>query len=161
MVEYVEGDLLEKDYLDHIVQQVNCKGAMNSGIAKAIRKKYPIVYDKYRALCETTDTPGTLLGRKLSVRTIKDDGSDITIHNIFAQTNYGYDGKRYTDYEAFASALEKVKNEITRTDMTITTIGFPHRIGCDRGGGDWKIIQSIIVSTFENCKNVVVYIVKL
>ena len=42
----VIGDLLEGDS-KIIVHQVNCMGEMNSGVAKAIRNKYPEVFEQY------------------------------------------------------------------------------------------------------------------
>lgn len=46
MVSYKRGDLLASD-CNVICHQVNCKGVMNAGIAKAIRNKYPQVYDVF------------------------------------------------------------------------------------------------------------------
>ena len=45
-MEWIKGDLLEAD-LDYYCHQVNCQGKMGSGIAKSIKEKWPIVYDKY------------------------------------------------------------------------------------------------------------------
>ena len=42
MIRYVKGNLLDSD-CTYICHQVNCKGVMNSGIAKQIRKKWPSV----------------------------------------------------------------------------------------------------------------------
>ena len=42
MVNYVKGNLLESD-CDYICHQVNCQGVMNSGIARQIREKWPII----------------------------------------------------------------------------------------------------------------------
>ena len=46
----LDGNLLDSN-ADIIIHQVNCQGAMNSGVAKAIREKWPIVFDKYSKLC--------------------------------------------------------------------------------------------------------------
>lgn len=43
MVIYKNDDLLLSD-CNVICHQVNCKGVMNAGIAKSIRKRYPEVY---------------------------------------------------------------------------------------------------------------------
>ena len=46
MVTVVKGDLLDaKETI--IAHQVNCQKRMNSGVAKAIREKYPIVFERY------------------------------------------------------------------------------------------------------------------
>ena len=46
MVYFRKGDLLESE-CDYICHQVNCMGKMNSGIAKQIREKWPIVFQNY------------------------------------------------------------------------------------------------------------------
>ena len=46
MIRYVKGDITESN-CDIICHQVNCRGAMNSGVAKAIREKWPEVYEQY------------------------------------------------------------------------------------------------------------------
>mgnify|MGYP002509055859 FL=1 len=46
MIHEVKGSLFDTN-CDYICHQVNCRGKMNSGVAKAIREKWPIVYDKY------------------------------------------------------------------------------------------------------------------
>ena len=42
----IDGNLLDSD-ATVICHQVNCQGKMNSGVAKAIRNKYPRVYEEY------------------------------------------------------------------------------------------------------------------
>ena len=60
--------------------------------------------------------------------------------NFFSQYNYGYDGRRYTSYDAFWNCL----NELRRTIPIGSSIGFPARIGCDRGGANWAVIEKMI-----------------
>ena len=40
------GNLLDSS-ADIIAHQTNCSGSMNSGVAKAIKEKYPRVYEQY------------------------------------------------------------------------------------------------------------------
>lgn len=44
MIKIIDGDLFSSN-ADVIAHQVNCSSAMNSGIAKQIRNKYPEVYN--------------------------------------------------------------------------------------------------------------------
>ena len=53
MIYWKKGNLLESD-CDYICQQVNCQGKMNSGIAKQIREKWPVVYQNYKAISEAS-----------------------------------------------------------------------------------------------------------
>lgn len=58
---------------------------------------------------------------------------------MYAQDDYGY-GERRTNYEAFYRCLEA----IDRACPPDAVIGFPHSIGCDRGGATWRIIATMI-----------------
>jgi cell division protein FtsL len=60
--------------------------------------------------------------------------------NMFAQQYYGYDGKRYTSYDAFWSCLGKIREQVPKGSK----IAFPYKIGCDRGGANWNVILSMI-----------------
>ena len=46
MVHEIKGNLLDTN-CQYICHQVNCQGKMNSGVAKAIRDKWPEVYIQY------------------------------------------------------------------------------------------------------------------
>ena len=50
-VKYYNGDLLESG-CDYICHQVNCQGVMGSGIAKSIREKWPVVFEKYKVFLD-------------------------------------------------------------------------------------------------------------
>lgn len=119
-----------------LCHQVNCMGKMGSGIAKTVREKFPKVYDEYMAMCRhENNTPDTLLGKTLLVRC-----GDQVIANLFAQRNYGYDGKQYTNYEAFNKCLQHIRESVP----VGSSIAFPHGIGCGLGGGKWEVILSMI-----------------
>ena len=130
-----EGDLVKGDY-PVFCHQVNCQGAMNSGIAKQIRTKYPEVYKVYHYYCGKYEDPSAILGTILSLKT--DDGR--TCVNMFSQNFYGYDGKQYTDEEAFQQCLDSIKRCLPDAD----TIAFPYKIGCGLGGGNWETIESLL-----------------
>ena len=140
MIHFKKMNLLEAD-VDYICHQVNCQGKMNSGVAKAIRERWPIVYTTY---WNTFLSESNLLGKILLVdineyepRTWPDQP---TIINMFSQEFYGYDGKRYTSYDAFDDCLQKIKEIVPKGSK----IAFPYKIGCDRGGGKWNIIFGLI-----------------
>lgn len=135
MVTIVYGDIFESD-ADVICHQVNCKGKMGSGVAKQVREKYPLVYSLYHKLCE--DNPGDkLLGTVLCCGNIA---------NLFAQENYGYDGKCYTDYEALRQCLSIVNERYAGQKVAI-----PYLMGCHRGGGDWGVVLEMIQSELTDC----------
>ena len=153
MVNYVKGNLLESD-CDYICHQVNCQGVMGSGIARQIRAKWPEVYNKYRDVCldyilRYTDPSKHMLGH---IQFCNTESGHVVI-NIFSQANYGYDGMRYTSYDAFERALADLKKTIPIKN----TIGFPKHIGCGLGGGDWRIISNMIETILGETHDVYIY----
>ena len=145
MIRYIKGDITKSD-CDIICHQVNCQGAMNSGVAKAIREKWPEVYEQYRTLCKRQDGSGWLLGvmQPVEIQYIPPR----YVVNLFAQQYYGYEGARYTDYEAFYNSISHLALELAVAPEK--TIAFPYKIGCVRGGANWNIIQTMIEEVFED-----------
>jgi O-acetyl-ADP-ribose deacetylase (regulator of RNase III) len=147
MIHYVKDDITKSD-CDIICHQVNCQGAMNSGVAKAIREKWPEVYEQYRALCKRQDGSGWLLGvmQPVEIQHIPPR----YVVNLFAQQYYGYEGARYTDYEAFYNSISHLAIELAAAGGKDKTIAFPYKIGCVRGGANWNIIRTMIEEVFED-----------
>lgn len=150
MIHYVKGNLLDSD-CDYICHQVNCQGVMNSGIAKQIRERWPWVFTSYRNYCcEYNLKNSELLGNIWGVA-IKD--TDQWVVNMFAQDKYGYDGMRYTSYDAFERCLNAMRARLPRDK----TIGFPKNIGCCRGGANWNIISTMIEEVLGKDFEVYIY----
>jgi O-acetyl-ADP-ribose deacetylase (regulator of RNase III) len=142
MVHYVKGDLLESN-VDYICHQVNCQGIMGSGIARQIRERWPEVYEVYRKTYMRYEQMGIPPEYKLGnvERVYIDNGErERCVVNMYSQRAYGYDGRRYTSYDAFAECL----NQINAFCPDGSTIGFPKNIGCGLGGGNWKVISALI-----------------
>ena len=145
MVTFHNGNILDSGAAV-ICHQVNCQGKMNSGVAKAIREKWPEVYTRYRTKyeCEVD-----LLGQIQPVII----NADQAVINMFAQYNYGYDNRRYTSYDAFWSCL----GEIKRTIKPGLHIAFPARIGSVRGGANWNVILTMIEEVLSDEFDVYIY----
>ena len=79
MIKIIDGDLLTSN-TDIIAHQVNCKGAFNSGVAKAIRDYDVQVYKDYHSFC-SINTPEQLLG---SVRYFQSNIDARIFANLFA-----------------------------------------------------------------------------
>lgn len=151
MIQYHKMSLLDVQ-CDYICHQVNCQGKMNSGVAKAIREKWPVVYENYvakyneviRIASSALTLPESLLLGDIQIVGLWDDYFKAEKHqsviNMFAQANYGYDGRKYTSYDAFWSCLGKIKDCCPKG----STIAFPYKIGCCRGGADWEVISKMI-----------------
>ena len=149
MIKYKIGDITNAE--EHIIcHQVNCQGKMNSGVAKAIREKWPEAYNKYIDMYYSREdwpppkTKDYFLGVAQGVRT-----KGKIIVNMFAQASYGYDNKQYTSYDAFIKCLNHIKSNCD-PQSEIITIAFPYKIGCVRGGASWPIIQKMIETEMKD-----------
>ena len=134
-INYVEKDITTSD-ATLIIHQVHCQRAMNGGVAKAIKTKWSKVYDDYMSIQEQT------LG---DVQFIKVEAEKY-VANMFAQDKYGYNGYRYTSYDALDSCLRKVA-EYCKNNM-IDKIALPMFMSCDRGGASWRIVLAMIEDAF-------------
>ena len=145
MIKHIKCDIFESG-ADIICHQVNCQGVMGSGIAKQVREKFPNVYTQYLELYNTVPRRAQLLGHCQACGTdmMSKNNNNTIIMNLFAQENYGYDGKCYTDYDALRECLDMIKYVCSEN----TVIAFPYLMGCHRGGGDWNIVYKIIEEVF-------------
>ena len=160
------GNLLDAP-VDYICHQVNCQGRMGSGIAKQIKERWPVVYEGYMAgieerrkevekLCgqwETQiDVSETLLGHLQQIKV----NDKQTVINMFAQQYYGYDGKRYTSYDAFWACLGGIRDSVPKGSK----IGFPAKIGCGLGGANWEVIFRMIKEVLGDDFEVYIYMLE-
>ena len=143
-VNYINGNLLDSD-ADFICHQVNCRCKMNAGVAKAIRNKWPMVYNVYEArfytlppLTAPIDFMGTIQVVEISDYYTLPKRQRVV--NMFAQMDYGHDGKRYTSYDSFWSCLGHIKEIAPKGSK----IAFPDHIGCGFGGANWNVIRAMI-----------------
>lgn len=144
MVILEHGDIFASD-ADIICHQVNMQGVMGEGIAKIIKLKYPIVFEKYNQY-----TPSASLGDILLVKV----SDKLIIANLYGQKNYGL-SQQQTSYEAIACCLNKVKEYAKYKKLKIA---IPYGMSCCRGGGDWRILTQILEKIFSDYD---VYIYKL
>lgn len=157
MIHEIKGNLLDTT-CTYICHQVNCQGKMNSGVAKSIREKWPIVYKQYHDWyigCEAwVHTHGhqpadVMLGHIQVV----DIGDKQKVINMAAQNSFGYDGRRYTSYDAFWLCLGRIKETIPKSSL----IAFPKKISCCRGGANWTVIKAMIDAALGEDYNVYMY----
>lgn len=146
MLKIIEGDIFESG-ADAILHQVNCQGVMGSGVAKQVRDRYPWVFAEYRDKCSQfrmlpSRKTSNLLG---SVQTVYINEWQ-KIVNLFAQDQFGYDGRCYTDYDSLRECLLAV--DIL---FACKTVAIPYLMGCHRGGGDWDVVSKMIEETMTHC----------
>jgi len=131
---YVKGDLLSTD-IKHIVHGCNNRGVMGSGVAKAIRSKYPSAFTDYQDYFLDGKKPelGSL------IFSFQDD--DKVIINAITQQNYGRDPSTvYVSYWAVADAFRRIEIR------GLGKIALP-MIGAGLANGDWNVISAIISNT--------------
>lgn len=138
---YKQGDLLEAEE-SVIIHGCNAQGVMGSGVALAIRNKYPEVAKKYFKMKED--------GRmQLGCCTFchQDDGK--TVINAITQEFYGRN--QHVVYVSYAAIAHVFKNINDWCKMKgVDKIAIP-KIGAGLANGDWSIIEKIIE---EECTDV-------
>lgn len=135
----LEGNLLDTSF-QLIAHQVNCKGIMGAGLAKQIKQKYPMVYERYKDHCQR----GAYLGDCVGC----DTPDHHYIMNIFAQSGYGRD-KVYTDYGAMYQSFRRGISEFRERAcegryIAQLTIAIPYGIGCGLAGGNWEKVMEVL-----------------
>lgn len=107
MLRLKTGDVTTPTY-GIIGHGVNCQGVMGSGVALAIRNKFPKAYEEYLKFC------APFKGREhdlLGLTQLVEVGRGLYVANMFTQLNYGRDGKAYADLNAIGSAIVKLKEQ--------------------------------------------------
>lgn len=139
---------------DAIVHQANCFVTMNSGVARAIKDKYP---EAFVADFRTKSGDKSKLGTFSWAKT----GDNKIIYNMYSQFDFGYQGNKFTDYDAIKKGLTSVKSHLTSMKGQNATLALPYLMGCDRGGGDWNVVRQIIEDIFSDKDGINVVICQL
>lgn len=109
-----------------IAHGVNCQGAMGSGVALALKNKWPMVYDQYKSL----PTGKSMLGSCDFV----DVEVGLVVANCYTQNLYGYGGGRYASVDAIKESMLRVY-QLAMVDKCHVYLP---KIGCARGGLSWE-----------------------
>ncbi|MFP4515144.1 MAG: macro domain-containing protein [Parcubacteria group bacterium] len=126
------GDLLNAEELV-IMHGCNCQGVMGAGVAKQIKNKWPVVYEKYSQYCPNND----LIGNIQAV-----DVGDKLIINAFTQVYYGSKHRNF-NYRKFKVIVRKVKSLCLKYGFDKVAIPC---IGAGLGKGSWSEIRKILES---------------
>lgn len=147
-IQYRKGDLFQTD-IRTIVHGCNAQGVMGSGVAKIVKERYPEAFGIYYRTAQM-HTSKELLGKNIVWF-----GPGRTIVNSVTQEYYGRDGKRYADYDAIRSCMSKIESFFGADGPeTVSEIAMP-QIGAGLGGGDWRVIETIIESELKTIQPVV------
>lgn len=136
----INGDLLSfPSGIQVICHQANCLATMGAGIARQIREQFP---EAAKADREAFNKNQAKLGLFSAVQ-ISDDPPKYIV-NLYGQ--HGIDGEKNTDYEGLYTSIDNLFKIISPKGYAV---GFPKNMGCGLGGGDWRIVQSIIEVLME------------
>lgn len=124
-----QGNLFESN-ADTLVNAVNCVGVMGKGIALTFKKRYPAMFDEYRARCDQgLLRPGVLHLYK--------DPSGITILN-FPTKDHWREKADLLYIEAGLAFFRKHHRE-----LEIRSAAFP-ALGCGLGGLRWDDVRPMM-----------------
>ena len=138
LMEYIKKDITTVT-MGVIAHGCNCQGVMGSGVAKAIRDKWPGAYEAYKRM----PIGRTMLGTAQVVNV--DDQDQLFIANCFTQIFYGKNG-RFAD----PTAIERSLNHAYEwADLYCLPIYMP-KIGAGLGGLDWETEVAPIVERVNN-----------
>ena len=139
-IQHHKGDLLASP-CTVIAHGCNCFNTMGSGIARAIKARYPLAYE---ADCKTTSGDSSKLGTFTMCAY-----PDRRVFNLYTQYKFGTD-KMHLNYEALVQAPVSLRDTLDEHDPRHQeTVGLP-RIGCGLAGGDWEIVEELISDVFPN-----------
>ena len=142
MLEYKNGDILDiKEGM--ICHQVNCMGAYKSGLAGQIRAKYPWAYECYRRNFEAKADNRELLGTANSW--LVSTSPMLYITDLHGQYNYGTE-KRQTNYIYLTHALERAIQTAKELNLEMYV---PYRLACGLAGGDWMVVEALLLDLSE------------
>lgn len=132
MINYKYGDLLDVTE-GVLIHGCNAKGVMGSGVALAVKQKYPTAYDGYKGF-------ETKHGLRLASLSIVKVSPKVYVANLISQETYGRDKLiKYVSYGAVHLGFEKLHEHFPSSAV----FHFP-KIGAGLGNGDWNEISKLI-----------------
>jgi O-acetyl-ADP-ribose deacetylase (regulator of RNase III) len=148
-MKYIQGDITEQTS-GLIIHGVNCQGKMGSGVALAIKTKWPCIYDFYMAHTQGRDALG-----QIQVIPIEEG---LFVANCWTQEFYGSDGKQYAERSAVRRCLFEAFQFCEDNELVLKT----PKIAAGLAGLDWEtdvVPLFEMVQTFYPSVEVEVYVV--
>jgi len=139
----IEGNLLaiKQGFICH---QVGYQGISTSHLAKGLKIIWPRIYNDYI----TAFRRGDLKLGEVIFTTVRNN--KLYVASLCAQGDENHIDGRSTDYPAVGCCLRKVKDWYEIIGLKRLPIYIPHKMGCDRAGGNWKVVKRIIRREMPN-----------
>lgn len=139
MIHFIKHDVTKTTF-GVVAHGCNCQGVMGSGVALAIRQRWPQVYKRYQEFVAAyrkdhhPDMSG-LLGTQQIINVTEPAmmQNSLFVANLFTQVFYGGDGKKYADLDAVTRSLETTLAFCKGSALPL----YLPRIGCGLGGLSW------------------------
>lgn len=135
MIEYRKGNLLDVTS-GVIIHGCNSHGVMGSGVALAVKNKYPGAYESYRDYIDVSKDDQALLGSVIVYAV----NENLLVANMITQKDFGTH-KRQVNYGAIARGFDDLEEFYANAPGLV--FHFP-KIGAGLGGGDWEVVAEII-----------------
>lgn len=159
-IEYNPGNLLACAELV-VVHGCNARGGFASGVAGAIRGKWPFAY---RVYADTHAKHGLKLGEiiwafdVIKGRAASDECAGRIVGNMITQPNYGRTGEKFVDDAAVWAGMVRLNASIPflrdAYGPLVERVAMP-RIGAGLGGGSWPELAGLIEAAATNFQPVV------
>lgn len=160
----IKGDLIalaKKGEFDVIAHGCNCFCKQKSGIAKQMVEYFQtnyyngtdcgIPFEEFALENPYTEGDINKLGQIEWEHRVVPSGKHLYVVNCYTQYRYGKDPKTvYLDYEALALCMRKINHVFKGQHL-----GIP-KIGCGLAGGNWEVVEQILINTLKDIKVTVV-----
>jgi O-acetyl-ADP-ribose deacetylase (regulator of RNase III) len=126
---FEKGDLFHTDGLRTYAHGCDCAGQMDKGVAVAFKKKWPLMYEEYRARCQD--------GRFRLGDVFAWNEGDEMVYTLAIQEQSTHKAKLSTLAKSLATMTELARK------AGIERVGLP-RIGTGLGGLDWPRVKKVL-----------------
>jgi hypothetical protein len=172
MIHYIKQDItaVTRGIVAH---GCNCQGVMGSGVAGAIKRKWPEAYNRYSELCRLMKLEHIHEHALGCIQLVEID-NDLVVANMFTQVNYGRDERKYASPWAIERALRFLMDREDGQEFSkhlagvgwnrhiITLPVYMPKVGCGLGGLDWDSeVRPIVKEMGEKFPNTDLYICDL
>lgn len=137
-IRFVTGDPFENEYgVRAVAHGCNCRGSMGAGVARAIKSRYPEMFEEYRRRCKAEPRLFDLGDCWLWT------SEDLPwVFNLGTQEGFW---RSRASYETIETALRSMREQADAEG--ITSIAIP-RIGVGYGGLSGKKVRAIVEAVF-------------
>ncbi len=126
---FTKGDIFHSEGLRAYAQGCDCAGGMDAGVAVAFKKRWPKMFEEYRARCGD--------GRFRLGEVFAWNEGDEVVYNLGIQEQ----STKKAKVTALTSSLKAMIDLATKAG--IDRVGLP-RIGAGQGGLDWPRVKKIL-----------------